>query len=1466
MRQLRLFISSPSDVHPERTRGDLVAARLNSEIEGLAQIEVVRWETGFYTADRSFQESIDAAVDNMRATDIVVCILWKRVGSELNPTNWRRPDGTAYESGTVLEVETAVEVSRQQSGAPDVYLFRKRTPITYASETYEAERMQHQLLEAVWKRWTATEAGHNAAGYQHFDDPDDFEAQLELCLRQWLERKGIVVKTVWDRALKGSPFRGLAAFEAEHAPVFFGREVPIARSIAKLRQAEEAGTPFLAVVGASGAGKSSLLRAGLMPRITRPGIIPGIDLWRSALILPAADPLSSLAEALFAENALANELRAGDFRTPELLARCFAAGGEMAVPPIRAALERAARQRAEILHHAAPRPARLLIAIDQVERMFVEADPIKTDAFAEILRALVEQKLATAIVALRSDAYARFQLVPGFVALLETGGTSYNLLPPNADELEDIVTKPLAACHPPLAFEISAQGRSLAEALVADARGGDALPLLQMTLQRLFDAERIRGDGVLRFADYPGIDQAVADTAAEAIGTLGADAAAELPALLTALVGDVAQDAAAGTLPIVVPVDRAAFERGLAIRTALIDAFVAYRLLTAEHSDGKDRVRPTHDALLRIWPEAVRIIDENAALIRVRHTIEPMAADWDAAGAGAKAGYLAISPALLAGAEQLSARFGEDLPPVMRAFIDASLDADAACRNAEHKRQRRVLVGTAIGLVMALILAGLAGWQWTIAEAQKKEAQAQRDRAERSLVLATQTANGLIFDLAQKFRDLGLPAAIVGDILDRVRKLQEQLVAGGETSPDLRRSEAAALIEINETLLTLGDTDGALAAAKQARDIFQSLLSSDPDSTDFQYELSVCDGEIGDVLKARGDLAGALAAYRAGRAIREALALKEPGNTDWQLGLSWADTRIGNVLRAQGDLPGALAAYRDSLAIGKALVLKDPGNTEWQNDLAWADSKIGDVLTAQGDLAGALTAYRDSLAIRKALALRDPGNTRWQDDLGVSVFNIGDVLKAQGDLAGTLAAYRDGLAIIKALALKDPGNTEWQRDLSVSGGKIGDVLKAQGDLAGALDAYRDGLAIRKALALKDPSNTEWQRDLSISDNYIGYVLQAQGDIAGALDAYRDGLAIRRALAAQDPSNTRWQGDLSVSDERIGNVLQAQSDLPGALAAYRDSLAIRTALVLKDPSNALWQRNLSVSDDNIADVLQAQGDLAGALEAYRDGLAIMKPLALKDPGNTEWQRDISISDEKIGYVLQAQGDLPGALAAYRDCLAIRTALALKDPGNTEWQHDLAYIHGRTGDVLQAQGDLAGGLAVYRDGLAIRKALALKDPGNTEWQRDLADILGTIGGVELGVGEMASALAAYEEQFALRRQLHAASATQDAKSALGDALNNLSFALLFNHRPRDALDRAHEALALDPAALLIETNRAHALLFLGRFDEAKAVYLEDKDKPLGDGRTFGDAVRDDFALFRKNGIDTPEMKTIESLLAG
>jgi hypothetical protein len=98
---------------------------------------------------------------------------------------------------------------------------------------------------------------------------------------------------------------------------------------------------------------------------------------------------------------------------------------------------------------------------------------------------------------------------------------------------------------------------------------------------------------------------------------------------MSGLVGVVAADALmAKPTSQVVALDRQPFEAGRPTRTALIDAFVDKRLLTADGDGSAKRVRPVHEALLRIWPEAARIVAETAGLIRVRHALEPIVREW----------------------------------------------------------------------------------------------------------------------------------------------------------------------------------------------------------------------------------------------------------------------------------------------------------------------------------------------------------------------------------------------------------------------------------------------------------------------------------------------------------------------------------------------------------------------------------------------------------------------------------------------------------------------------------------------------------------------------------------------------------------------------------------------------------------------------------------------------------------------
>ena len=301
---------------------------------------------------------------------------------------------------------------------------------------------------------------------------------------------------------------------------------------------------------------------------------------------------------------------------------------------------------------------------------------------------------------------------------------------------------------------------------------------------------------------------------------------------------------------------------------------------------------------------------------------------WSAAGR--PGGLLLRSPVLEAAERWIASRPRGAPEPT------AETQAFVAASRRGTTRRRNILTGSlAAGLVVALALAGLAYWQRSIAVEQRRIADEQRQRAEATLAAATKTANSLVFDLARRLRNVvGIRADLVKDILDRARALQEQLIKSGQVTPELKRSEAEALAETATSLLAIGNTAGALAAAEQARQIMADLVAAEPGSTDFRRELSVSYGKVGDVQVAQGDLTGGLKSYRDSLAIAERLAQSDPGNAGWQHDLSLSYQKVGNVQAAQGDLASALKSYRDDLAIAERLAQSHPGNAGWQRDLA----------------------------------------------------------------------------------------------------------------------------------------------------------------------------------------------------------------------------------------------------------------------------------------------------------------------------------------------------------------------------------------------------------------------------------------------------------------------------------------------------------------------------------------------------
>jgi len=471
-----------------------------------------------------------------------------------------------------------------------------------------------------------------------------------------------------------------------------------------------------------------------------------------------------------------------------------------------------------------------------------------------------------------------------------------------------------------------------------------------------------------------------------------------------------------------------------------------------------------------------------------------------------------------------------------------------------------------------------------------------------------------------------------------------------------------------------------------------------------------------------------------------------------------------------------------------------------------------------GDTSKQFARINEARRLLAGLAAEKTDDLTYQRDLSVAYGAVADVLVAQGNLPEALKSYRDGLAIAERLA--DPTNVGWQRVLSIFYERIGDVLVAQGNLPEALKSFRDSLAIRERLAKADPDNASWQGDLAVSYDRVGEVLVAQGNLPEALKSFRDSLAIRERLAKADPTNAGWQRDLTISYDKIGDMLLAQGDLPEALKSFRDSLAIRERLAKADPNNAGWQRDLGISYDRVGSVLASQGNLPEALKSFRDSLAIAERLAKADPTNAGWQRDLNTLYDRVGNVLWAQGNLPEALKSFRDGLAIMERLAKADPTNAGWQHDLSTSYDRVGIILVAQGDLPEALKSFRNGLAIMERLAKADPDNAQWRNDLQVTIDRIGGLAYG--------------FVLA----------------GDFSS--------------ALDAADQVVVLAPDRLWLHGNRAHALMFVGRVEEARAIYLAHRGaRNVASDKSWETIVLWDFAELRAAKLTHPLMDEIEKL---
>jgi cellulose biosynthesis protein BcsQ len=758
---IRVFISSPGDVIPERERVSRVLNRLNIEFADSVRFEAVRWEDRVYAADRAFQ----AQMARPSETDLAVFIFWTRAGTPLPSEFARRPDGTSYISGTEFELEEALQTHKER-GTPDILVYRKTAKMPFAAGSVEQHQGELQALEALWTRQFRSESGFKSA-FSTFGSTDDFEELLEQHVRKWAEtRIGPHTGITWPTAINGSPYRGLAPFYEEHARVFFGRRRQVEQIRERLIDLHARGCPFLLMLGASGSGKTSLLRAGLVPRLLAPGAVPEVDLWRRAVVFRphelGPNVALGLARALLEHLPALAEGKAG---SPEQLTRLLESNPEEAAVAVKAALalgytrQRQGSDREPVL--------RLLLIVDQLEEMFT-LPVAERDCLIRAIDALVRGNVVWVIAAMRSDAYGALLTVswktagPVLLQLKDDGG-QFDLQPPGPAEIREIIRGPARAAG--IRFEQDATGEGVDDWLERDALEPGALPLLEFTLEQLY--QRIAPNNRITITAYQeigGVENAISHVAEQAYASVSARAQLTLPALLLSLVNHPDDGDDRMSLR---EADRASVTASPA-QQELVDALVSRRLLILSAEAGPygqhATLRAAHEALFLYWPRACNILADNRELFRELHRLEADSADW--ARRGRDDSYL-MSGFRLSRAAKLRSEFAHFLAPEVREFIERSLF---------HTRRVRIGMAAVIALLVALT-ASLSG-VYVLERNREAERQAQA-----SLSLALDATNNLV-ELAPIAS--GSQAAEAAPLIARALAIARELV---NRNPDNRQAQ-----------------------------------------------------------------------------------------------------------------------------------------------------------------------------------------------------------------------------------------------------------------------------------------------------------------------------------------------------------------------------------------------------------------------------------------------------------------------------------------------------------------------------------------------------------------------------------------------------------------------------------------------------------------------------------------------------
>ncbi len=966
------------------------------------------------------------------------------------------------------------------------------------------------------------------------------------------------------------PFPGLRPFGFADRDFFFGRE----RQAFALYRLVENGR-FIAVIGGSGSGKSSLVLAGLQGLLADETADSGGPSWAFLDMRPGGAPITRLAGAL-------SKLSTKD--SPDETARR------------RDRIEWTLRQSSfsfeSALSEAGGLGGRsLILIVDQFEELFrfglaglgyrrggVEEARRRDEAtqFVQILLDADRRRIENVrvLITMRSDFIGDCAYFHG----LSEAVSATQYLVPNLtrSQLEEAIRKPIEKAGGTIEPE-------LVERLLNDCGDElDQLPVLQHCLMRLWD--RAGADGSaggprqLTRATYDAIGR-MTDALSRHADEIFAQCAEEALAIEQAFRALSEVDREGRAIRRALRFDKLLAETGVSESTLRggLDRFRApncsFLLPSVSVSPtlaADERIDIGHEALLRRWktiagrteaidPKTGRpppgwLAEEQIDGQRY-HTLVSL---LDGAAGGERAtlddpertkDWWTHLPRTAAWADRYGGKFEQ-----VKKRIDDAIEAKRRSR-----RNRRLAAAFGVAAVL-----GVAGWMWIAHE----RAQQKLDRS------AMTSAKTLLEDVLQAYTDRSLDlagarslAAISAQFLDNVRQSSKTSAA------DLLWGQS--LNDEADLYAILGNNVQSLAVAKQAKDVAQSLTQSHSSAQEGMQLLFDASIRAGNALWALpGRRQEAVQEYD--DAVRIATTIASSSGDKGDLDVIDAHLKIGDVYK-DGDVKQhqqALAEYQSGLKTCETALSQRPDDFALLRNKGKAFYRIADLLRADNALADARAYYQKALDVQNGLVLRNAQeavaarkapDSSLKSNLAATYTHWGQLEQGAQNLELALEKLRQGVALDEELTKNEPGNPQWQEFLTPNYLYLAQALEDLKRPEEALTYYRKLNDARRTIAYRTPGQSKPQKDLAEAAKLLG----DRSTGLAQIEAYREAVRSWNRLV-EDPRNANVTTDQYDVVLGFARVFDAKKDWPDAQSAYRAAMKIAVVNYVKDPSVTSWR--------------------------------------------------------------------------------------------------------------------------------------------------------------------------------------------------------------------------------------------------------------------------------------------------------